>query len=105
MAHDYYTLGATPAEEDCEQLGTERYNPHNAAIECQVYLKQIQRVTKTELRLSVKGFPHDAGTYQEVVIWYNTDDESQVEEMLRVESELPGEWDEEAKEELGCRLS
>ena len=103
MARDYYTLGASPYEEDCAQVGSEGYSGR-ALVECRVYLDQIRRVTKTGLSLTVKGFPHDSGTYHEVVIWYNPDSEAEEEEMLRVEQELPATWDDEARRKLESLL-
>jgi hypothetical protein len=44
--------------------------------------------------------PHDFGVYHDVAVVYADDDEESVEYRLKVESGIPSEWDEEAKQLL-----
>lgn len=100
MARDYYTLGPVPANvEDCAQVGSEGYT-QRARKECRVWRDLITRVCKPLLTLGIKSFPHDAGTYHEVVVWFDPDSETEVAEMCRIEDEMPDEWDHTARMQL-----
>jgi hypothetical protein len=44
--------------------------------------------------------PHDFGTYYDVAVIYDDESEESQEWMLKVEGELPMNWDEEAIKEL-----
>jgi len=91
---DYLNIGSTPAEEDCFPVG----HPL-ARIETQVYYRQLQREFPTA-DLRVKAFPHDFGTYYEVVAYYFDDDEQSTETAYAVESDASREWDSMARKEL-----
>ena len=91
---DYLTIGSTPANEDCFPAG----HPL-ARAETRIYRDQLAREFPTA-DLRVKGFPHDFGTYHEVVVVYNTDDEQSIETAYAVESDANGEWDPIAVKEL-----
>jgi len=91
---DYINIGSTPADEDCLPAG------HNfARRETQVYLRQLQREFPSG-RFSVKAFPHDFGTYHEVVAWYGEELDTPTNEAAFEAECGSGEWDEEAKIEL-----
>ena len=47
-----------------------------------------------------KSFPHDFGTYREVVVYYDDDDQKQAEQAFFLESADISNWDEEALKEL-----
>jgi hypothetical protein len=99
---DYLVIGSVPASEPCEQLG-ENYDSQRATIELRAFRNQIER-TKTipeGAYLSFKTFPHDFGSYKELVANYDDsiDDEEFYEELYALE-EIPEYWDEEAKKEL-----
>lgn len=105
---DYLTIGPTPAEEECEQIGSPNYSASKAKIESQVFINQIRRTLGEEpfgAALRVKSFPHDFGTYTEVVCYFEDSNEKATEYAFKCESESPGFWDEEAKRELRERLS
>lgn len=102
MAWDYLTLGPTPGEENCAGVGCTNY-AFKARKECTAYLEQLirqfgQAPEGTNFR--IKNHPHDFGTYMEVAIEYNTDVAGALEFALKVENNLPGEWDGEAKKKL-----
>jgi hypothetical protein len=48
----------------------------------------------------VKSFPHDFGTYREVIVMYDDENEKEYALALEVEGNVPMNWDEKAKEEL-----
>lgn len=99
---DYMTIGSTPSGEDCAQVGSEDYYDRSMK-ECKAFIAQLRRQFGTEpilTRLSIKAFPHDFGTYHEVVCYYDTEDEEARNFAFRLESETPEYWDEEAKKEL-----
>ena len=94
-------LGPTPAGETCIQLGSEDYNS-KARNECRVYLKQLGRLYPNPpagIRFGIRSFPHDFGSYLEVVVYFE-EDEDCVNFAYDVESNLPEFWDETAKLEL-----
>ena len=95
MSRDYLTIGSTPADEDCLQLGTPEYTAQAARAECQRFIDLIRAVCGEEpegARLSVKGFPHDFGTYYEVVCYYDDDDERAADYAFHVEGDAPCRW-------------
>lgn len=102
---DYLNIGCTPYEEPCAQVGSENYTKRSA-VECRVFAAQCKRVLKKkygsnyDVEITVKSFSHDFGTYREVVVLYDTDNEQQVQQALYLESADLSQWDKEAKEEL-----
>jgi hypothetical protein len=48
----------------------------------------------------VSSNPHDFGTYLDLQIVYDDDSEESCEWTFRVEADLPGKWDKEAKAQL-----
>lgn len=104
---DWTTLGPTPAEEECEQVGTEKYDPYRARIETRVFVNMLRRIHKpehTEIKLHTEN-GHDAGPYIEAAVYYDPQNDAAVQEMLRIEGGVPGKWDDEAREELELALS
>lgn len=96
---DYLTIGPAPADEPCAQVGSENYKSQTK-MECFVYIKQLKRVYGEPPEgsyLRIKGFPHDFGTYHEVVVEY--ENEKGMEYAFKCESGC-AEWDEESKAEL-----
>jgi len=71
--------------------------------ETRVFLGQLHRQFGTSpgtARLGVKSFPHDFGTYHEVVCSFDDTDEIGMDFAYRLENECPESWDEQAKVEL-----
>lgn len=99
---DYVTIGSTPADEDCAQVGSADYSVR-ARKECAAFVKQLIRQfgpPPEGARVHTKGFSHDYGTYHEVVVSFDDDNEAAVEYAYTLESETPLNWDSEAKAEL-----
>lgn len=89
---DYLNIGSTPAEESCLPAG----HP-NARRECTIYCRQLEREFPGG-NFRVKGFPHDFGTYYEVVAGLGT--ELEREAAFAAEGEVSPTWDEEARKGL-----
>jgi len=71
---DYIPYGPVPSGEDCEQVGRPDYDPVKARAECVRFISQIRKQFGPEpegARLAVKSFPHDFGSYYEVVCYYD----------------------------------
>ena len=95
MSSDYLTLGSTPCGEDCAQVGTEEYHLRSL-LECKAYVRQLQQQFGDPLNSScwygVKSFPHDFGSYHEVVIYFDDENEQSVDFAYNVESNIPEYW-------------
>ena len=96
---DYLNIGSTPNEEDCAQVGSENYD-ERARKECRAYMAQIRKHYPEPENgyLKVKGFPHDFGTYYEVVAYYDESDAEAVKWALDIEGDTKGvlaRWDSE----------
>ena len=105
---DYMDIGSSPTDEYCAQLGSDGYEVLSR-IELNAYVHQLERmfphVKETDsLKFAVKRFNHDFGTYAEVVIYFNTENEHDYEYAILIEHNLPMNWDEEAKEEIKQQL-
>lgn len=96
---EYLELGPVPYEEDCAQVGAGNYH-EKARKECTAYKHQLERLFPKGT-FTIKSNPHDFGSYYEVCIVYNDNDESSSDYAFNVESNLPSNWDEKAKKELG----
>ena len=93
---DYVNIGSVPYDEDCCQVGDEDYFL-NSQKECRRFIELIRTKLGPEpygARLSIKGFPHDFGTYYEVVCYYNEDNETAVEYAFNCEANAPAKWEE-----------
>lgn len=87
---DYLNIGPGPADEPCAQVGSEQYSII-ARHECRAYRDALiahYGPPPGDIVLSVKAFPHDFGTYHEVVAYYDVDDNEQVQYVLRIEEGL-----------------
>src|SRR3990167_10082920 len=93
---DYLTLGPTPCEEDCAQVGTDDYSTR-ALPECRRFKEQLKRQFPIPVGVyayfTVKAFPHEFGTYHEVCIVFDDTDEEAIEFAYRVDYQLPSHWD------------
>ena len=108
---EYIEIGATPYDEDCAQVGSDDYQSR-ARKECGVYVRQLWRILEekkgmngdnapTSFNLVVKSYPHDFGTYHEVVARFSDINADAADLAYWVEENAPANWDETAKEELG----
>lgn len=92
---DYLSIGSTPCDEPCEQLGP-NYDASKARAECRRYIDLIRATMGPEpegARLAVKSFEHDFGTYMEVVCYFNEENEKAVDYAYDCESSAPATWE------------
>ncbi len=97
MARDYITIGSTPCDEECAQVGTANYS-EKAKEECARFIRTIRRVCGEEpegASLAIKSFPHDFGTYHEVVCWFDEEIEDSIDYAFFVEAYTPCTWRDE----------
>lgn len=100
---DYLTIGSAPADEECAQVGEPDYG-NKARRECRAYIAQLRREFGREpegANLVTRFFPHDSGTYLEVVCYYEDDVPESVEYAYRLERDALPNWDTQAAAELG----
>lgn len=97
------TIGATPSEESCAQVGSENYS-EMSQIECRVFRRQLERCHPIPLEaiatLVVAGQAHEFGTYREVAVRYDDCDEAATNYAFDLERNAPTQWDAIARYEL-----
>ena len=92
---DYISIGSTPLYERCTQVGTPDYW-ERAREECRRFLDLIRKKLGPEppgARLKVKSFPHDFGSYLEVVCLFEEDNEEAKSYAYKCEAEAPTKWE------------
>ncbi len=93
---DYIELGPAPYRETPAQVGEPDYRA-NALRECRAYIQAIRNYLGPEpdgAQLGIKAFPHDFGTYYEVICYYDPDRPASVEYAFDCEGRGPATWDE-----------
>lgn len=92
---DYISLGPTPCDEECAQVGDNDYSLKSKE-ECRKY-KQLLLNKFGEppegARFLIKNFSHDYGSYSEVVISFDSDNREALSFAIEVENNLPSKWD------------
>jgi len=92
---DYLTIGSVPCEEECVQVGAENYYEESRK-ECKRFIELLRKVFGFEpegATLRVKAFPHDSGTYHEVVCYYDEAYPDSVDYAFELESNTPCTWE------------
>lgn len=98
---DYLTIGRVPCDEPYIQLGRPHYSTMSR-LECNAYRKAIIKAygpPQGESTLSIKGFQHNFGTYHELVVNYDPNNEEECAYALKVESGLET-WPEDIYRQL-----
>ncbi len=97
---DYLTLDCTPIDEPCHGVGT---NPIMENHEVRAYKEQLERILSAEFSqadlqvyVGIKKFPHDFGSYSEVVVYYDDDNEEAINQAFWLEANTPEQWDTKA---------
>lgn len=96
MTDDIYWLGPAPAMEECIQVGSDDY-ARNAKTECRAFIEAIRKVCGHEpegARLTVKSQPHDFGSYYEVAVIFDGNDQAAAEYAAKCDEKAPGTWEE-----------
>ena len=100
---DQFELGTSvPHDEQCVQLGDANYSSFSR-MEARALIKQIQRAIGPPPEgtgFKIISCAHDFGVYYDVAVVYDDEDEESQDYMLKAESGIPFEWDEEAIKEL-----
>ena len=86
---DYLELGPVPADEDCQQVGMDSYDYHKDIADLRRYKAMLQKRWPTA-HFTIKAFPHEFGTYREIVVYFDDDDEDAI--AYDVEANLPQTW-------------
>ena len=92
---NYFSIGPSPYEEDCAQVGTPGYR-NKAVAECTRYIELLRKTFGPEpkgARLGIKWFDHDFGSYCEVVCYFNTENATALEYAQRCEDNAPATWE------------
>lgn len=88
---DYLCLGPVPDEEDCQQVGTSSYDYDKDIADLRRY-KAMLEARWPDAHFGIKSFPHEFGTYREVVVYFDTEEENPL--AFEIEANLPRIWDE-----------
>ena len=97
---DYMSLGPVPYEEDCVQVNPDTdYIPAMRAEvnKFKVMLEERFLDIPEEAYFGVKREQHDFGTYLEVAVYWDTDDEDSRNFAFFVESNIPAKWSDDKK--------
>ena len=86
---DYLSLGPVPCDEDCQQIGSDAYDYQKDTADLHRYKTMLQERWPTA-HFAVKSFPHDFGTYREIVVYFDDEDEDAI--AYDVEANLPQTW-------------
>lgn len=93
---DYFELGSSPYREDCVQVKSGKDYRPEMTEELKRYKEQLEKIfpipDSLTCHFGIKWFPHDFGSYGEIVIYYHNDIEEEVEFALFVEENLPNTW-------------
>lgn len=91
---EHLSLGSTPPAEECVQVGRDNYE-ELATTECNRYIALLREHCGLEpagASLEIKGNGHDYGTYLEVAVYFDTDNEAAVEYAYQLENDGPETW-------------
>lgn len=92
---DYISIGSAPCDEDCVQVDPKQDYIGPMKAECRRFMELIKKKLGPEPEgayLSIKGNPHEFGTYYEIVCYYDDQNEEAVKYAFRCEAESPRTW-------------
>lgn len=88
------TLGSSPVEENCIQVGSENYR-EKAMYKCRLWMAQLRKkFPNVPGRFKIESFPHDFGTYHEVVYEF-IDDDKNWKIANKIDTEMDTHWNDE----------
>lgn len=92
---EYMELGPVPCNESCAQVGSDEYQDR-AKAECRRYKALLEKTCPVpegvEASYAIKRFPHEFGSYYEVVVKYNPNNEAACNFAFEVEGNTPHTW-------------
>ena len=92
------SIGSTPYNEDCAQLGVTESYSKMARLECLAFIAQLKRLNGNPpegLLFKLTSNAHDFGDYLDVTVVFDEDDEDQLNYAYKCEEGLDN-WDEES---------
>ena len=91
---DYLEIGLVPGNEPCPQIGSETYAEDARAAGKRFIELIIEKLGEppSGSSLRVKAFPHDFGTYHEVVVYFDDSERETIDYAFKVEAEAPSTW-------------
>jgi hypothetical protein len=103
---DYLDLSPTPVNEPCAMVEpTGDYMPRMRA-ECRAFVHQLERAFPQAIEAGcsfrVKSNPHEFGSYLEVQVRFDDDDEAPDRVGFHDRSRAARAWDDEARAELAA---
>ena len=97
-------IGSTPHGENCAQVGSDNYM-NLATIEMDTYIRLMERLfpeaSSRNINFKKKWFDHDFGSYGEVCMFWDSENEEANNYVYEIDKNLPENWDKVATEELG----
>ena len=106
MNTESLNLAPTPCDEPCAQVGSNNY-PQQSRIELKAFKAQLYRILDAEfgidnvvVSLVRVSHPHDFGSYHDIEVKYDCDDETSIEQAFWLEDNLPENWDNQAQLDL-----
>jgi hypothetical protein len=101
---EYMEIGSTPHGENCAQVGSDNYM-NLATIEMDTYIRLMERLfpeaSSRNINFKKKWFDHDFGSYGEVCMFWDSENEEANNYVYEIDKNLPENWDKVATEELG----
>lgn len=97
-----YEFDTTPLDEPCSQVGSDNYS-RDSVLECRVLQRQLIREFGEPpggAHFYRKSNSHDFGTYHELCLKFDEDNEAHMEYFLKVDRNFPQEWDNDSLQEL-----
>src|SRR5687767_9430189 len=92
---EHLSIGPTPAEESCEQLGP-NYQEEKAKTECNRFIEGLRKYFGNEpvgAKLHIHRNSHDFGTYLEVCVQFNENNKEAINYAYLIEGNTPKDWD------------
>jgi len=91
----YMSIGPAPCEEYCAQVGNPDYE-QKAMRECKRFRAMLERrfPPPEGVVFEIKACPHDFGTYYDVGVTFDEENEAALDFALHVESNTPRYWNE-----------
>jgi hypothetical protein len=102
---DYLELSSVPCDEPCAAVGESDYSTR-ARLECRAFIDQLERqfpqAVEAGCYFKTRSNAHDFGTYYEVAVVYDDEDEAQASAAFEIEGNLPMAWDDDARNFLAA---
>lgn len=91
---EIYWLGPCPSDEQAAQSCDDNFHEANKA-ECRAFITAIKRVCGEPPEgavLKIKSSSHDFGSYREVVVEFDDNDQAAAEYAMKCDKDAPTEW-------------